>query len=349
MTTSTQLGTQRATSHRPGTPRPRRARVALVAPLVLLGGCATPLPAPSPDPTPPVPPPVVTVAQAQRVLGSVADVVAAADEANDAAGLGARLEGPALETRAAEYVDKAANGGTVPPTVLPFEAQVLVVPEGDAWPRTQLVVTEQPDDLQAPRVLVLRQKSPRAPYKLWGWARVLPSTQLPATAAPEVGSPSLAPDAEGLLMTPTEALARYADVLQNGDGSEHVASFAPDAFRNAVGAESAAIAANLGDAATLQQTYTPAERPVATLQTVDGGAVVVGRLTTTSTITLTAAGGKIDVEPFYAALAGGATEAGTSLTREFTGVVMLYVPPAGSEAPVQVLAGEQSVTGAAVQ
>lgn len=332
----------------------RRRRTAAVAvsavlPLVLLAGCGTPLPAPDPEPVPAVAPPAVSVGQAQRILDSVAEVVASGDEANDAAGLSARLGGPALAIRKAEYVRAVATAGTRPPTVLPFEEQALLVPETDSWPRTQLVVTEQPADLQAPRVLVLRQKSPRAQYKLWGWARLLPSVETPATAAPEEGSPSLPPDAEGLLLTPLDAVAQYTDVLANGDASPHVASFAPDAFRSAIETERAGVVTQLGDAATLTQTYAPVGEPVVTLGTVDGGAIVVSEIATTSTVTLPEAGGSITVEPFYSALAGGATTASTSLTRVFSGVVVMYVPPAGSEAQVQVLAGEQSVTGASAQ
>lgn len=335
------------------TTAPRRATVRglvlAAVPLAVLAGCATPLPQATPEPVPAVPPPAVSVAQSQRVLDAVAEVVAAGDVANDAAGLPARLEGPALAIRTAEYVRNAATEGGRPPTVLPFEEQALIVPETDAWPRTQLVVTEQPDDLQAPRILVLRQDGPRDPYRMWGWARLLPGVTMPPTAAPEVGSPTLAPDAEGLLMTPAEALTQYTDVLTHGDASSFAGSFAPDAFRTAVESERAERATPLGDAATLTQSYQAGAEPVVALQTVDGGAIVVGELSTTTTFALTEPGGKIDVEPFYSRLAGGATTAGTSLTRVFGGVVVMYVPPAGSGAQVQVLAGEQAVTGASVQ
>ncbi|GIG41515.1 hypothetical protein [Cellulomonas phragmiteti] len=324
----------------------RRHAAAVLLPLLVLGGCSAPLPSPSPEPVPAVAPPAVSVAQAQRVLDAVAEVVAAGDAVNDAAGLAARLEGPALAIRTAEYVRNVTNAGARPPTVLPFDEQALLVPETDSWPRTQLVVTEQPADLQAPRVLVLRQATPREPYRLWGWARLLPSVQTPATAAPEEGSPTLPADAEGLLATPLDAVAQYADVLANGDASPYVASFAPDAFRAAIEGERAGVVTQLGDAATLTQTYAPVGEPVVSLGTVDGGAIVVSEIATTSTVTLPETGGSITVEPFYSALAGGATTAGTSLTRIFSGVVVMYVPPADSGAQIQILAGEQSVTGA---
>ena len=330
--------------------RARRALLSLgLVPVLALGACGTSLPTAEPEPAPAVPPPAVSIGQSQRVLDAIAEVVAAGDGTNDATGLAARLEGPALAARSAEYVRAVATGGTRAPTALPFDEQVLVVPETDTWPRTQLVVSEQPDDLQAPRVLVLRQASPREPYRLWGWARLMPGVSMPATAAPEEGSPVLAPDDDTLLVPPAEVAARYADVLGAGDASAHAATFAPDAFRGAIVDERNRLSSSLGDAASLAETYTAAAEPVVALGTADGGALVVADMTTTSTVTLAVAGGRIPVEPFYAALAGGATTAGTSLARTFTGVVVFYVPPAGSDAQVQVLAGEQIVTAAAAQ
>jgi len=65
-----------------------------------------------------------------------------------------------------------------------------------------------------------------------------------------------------------------------------------------------------------------------------------------STVTLTVAGGTIPIDdPFYAALTG-TQSAGSSLVRTFSDVLVMYVPPAGSGAPVQVLAAEHAVTSA---
>ena len=90
----------------------------------------------------------------QDVLTDVGAVLAAADAALDPAQLPPRVEGPALAVRTAEYVRAAATAGAKPPTALPTDEQALIVPQTDVWPRTQLVVTKQPDDLQAPRILV---------------------------------------------------------------------------------------------------------------------------------------------------------------------------------------------------
>lgn len=340
-----------STAPRPSGRRARRGAAGLVAAtcvVALVAGCGAPLPAPAPAPVGAVPPPVLGPAQTERVLTSLGEVLAAADESRDAGDLDARVFGPARAIRKAEYVWQAATDGERTPTSLPTEEQAVITPESDTWPRTQLVVTEQPDDLQAPRILVLHQANPRAQYRLWGWARLLPGAQMPLTAATEEGSPVLADDDDTLLVPPGEVGARYADVLSKGDESEHAGTFAADGFREAVQEAKAATQGAVDEAGTLTETYTPADGPVVALGTVDGGALVVQGMSTTSTVTLTVDGGTIPIEPFYAELAG-ATEASTSFTRKFTDVLVMYVPPAGSDAQVQVLAAEHAVTDAEAQ
>jgi hypothetical protein len=256
------------------------------------------------------------------------------------------VEGPALAVRTAEYARATATAGAKPPTALPTDEQVLIVPQTDVWPRTQLVVTKQPDDLQAPRILVMQQSAPREPYRLWGWGRMGAGVQMPATAAPETGSPVLAPDATGLLVTPAEAMQQYADVLANGAASAYNATFQPDTFRTSIEAARAATAAGVQAAGSATETYTPEAAPVVTLQTVDGGAIVVGQLTTVSIVTLTVAGGTIPIsDPFYAALTGKQS-ASSNFVRTFTDVLVMYVPPADSGALVQLIAAEHAVTSA---
>ena len=330
--------------------RSTRLRAALGGALVLgLAACSTPLPQAHPDPVPAVKPAATTVSQSQRMLADLGAVLTAADTALDAAQLARRVAGPALAVRTAEYVRSTATAGAKPPTALPTDEQALIVPQTDVWPRTQLVVTKQPDDLQAPRILVMQQAGPREPYRLWGWGRMGAGIQMPATAAPETGSPALALDATGLVVTPAEALQQYADVLGNGDASAFAATFQPDTFRTSIEAARAATVAGVQAAGAVTETYTPEAEPVVTLGTVDGGAIVVGQLTTVSTVTLTVEGGTIPIsDPFYAALTGKQS-AVNNFVRTFTDVLVMYVPPAGSGAQVQLLAAEHVVTSATAE
>lgn len=330
--------------------RPRRGRAArtAVVSVALLGlaACANPVPEPAPDAAPAVPPPALSVAQSTSVLDQVGEVLAAGDAANDPAGLPARLFGPALEIRTAEYVRAAATNGERPPVQLPMTAQTTIVPDTDTWPRTQMVVTEQPADLQAPLLLVLQQASPREPYRLWSWARLGPSVQMPATAEPETGSEPVAADDTSLLLPPAEALAQYADVLTNGDASAAAATFPPDFFRTALTEARNQTVASLQAVASVAETVSPVDGAVTALRTADGGAIVVGRLSTVTTVTLSQ--GSITLnDPFDAALAGKDSVT-SNLVRTWTDVVALYVPPAGGAEQVTVLAAEHartSVTG----
>lgn len=323
----------------------RRVAVLAVLAVVSLGACATPLPQPAPAPVPAVAPAATTISQSDNVLNDLGEVLAAGDETLDAALLAPRVSGPALEIRSAEYVRAKATANAKPPTLIPTQEQALILPQTDTWPRTQLVVTEQPDDLQAPRILVLLQSAPRDQYHLWGWGRMGQGIQMPATAAPGTGSAVVAPDATGLVATPTDAFVQYADVLANGAASQYAAAFAPDALRTGIEAARAATVAGVGSAGTVTETYTPAPEPLTSLATVDGGAIVVSQLTTVSTVQLTAGGTIPAFDPFYAALTGKTTAAG-SFVRTFTDVVIMYVPPAGGTALMQVLAAEHAVTKA---
>jgi len=332
--------------------RPRSVRTAAVAVAaatvsLVVAACAPDLPDPAAPPAPAVAPAALTVPQTERVLTSLGDVLTASDEALDPAGLSSRVEAPALAMRTAEYVRASATDGEKQPTTLPTSALAMIVPQTTTWPRTQLVVTEQPADLQAQRILIMRQDGPRAQYRLWGWARLMPGTQMPATALASEGSPNLAPDDSSLLVTPSDALAQFMDVGANGAQSAYAATFAPSPLVDELDDLRAQARSGLGAAGTSGTSYAVDDEPVVSLRTVDGGAVVAGSFSMSSRMTVTTAGATIPLDPFAAALAG-ATTAPQEFKRAYTGVVVLYVPPSGSDGQVQVLAGELVMTGASV-
>ena len=325
--------------------RTRRARTAAASALLVcvlaLGACAAPLPEPTPDAVPAVPPPATSVAQSTDVLADLGAVLEAADAALDPALLRPRVFGPALAIRRAEYVRAEATDGDRPPTALPTAAQTLIVPMTDEWPRTQMVVTEQPDDLQAPRILVLTQAEPRENYRLWGWARLGQGVQMPATAEPTTGSAPVAPDAEGLVVTPVQALEQYADLLARGADSEYVDTFTEDFFRTGIEEARAQYSENVEAVGSIDETYTAVPTSVVALATADGGAIVVGRLETVTTLTLTE--GSLTLDATDRALSGESSVT-DHLTYTWADVLAFYVPPAGSDAQVQVLAGEHART-----
>lgn len=320
----------------------RRRAVALVA-VVLLAGCAAPLPVPEPDAVPAVAPAALGDGQVARVLEDVAATVAAGDAALSGDALAPRVDGPARQIRTAQYV-LAAAGATGAVTVLPPAAQTVVTTTAEHWPRVMMTVTEAPEDLRAPLLETFVQTSPRDPYRLWSWARLFPGAQMPATLQPTLGSAPVAADSDAVAVPPGEVLARYADVLTQGAASPHAAEFTDDPLRTRIVQQRDGWVAAVGAQGSVTETYTPGETSWA-LATADGGAIVVGTVTTVTTLTLVDS--TLTIGDQTAALLGTNTVR-SSLAITWTSVVAFEVPPAGSAEPVTVLGAEHqpvSVTG----
>lgn len=312
---------------------------------LLLAGCSTPLPEPAPDAVPAALPPAVSTDQVGDVLAEVSAVLAEADATVDPTLLAPRVTGAAEQIRTAEYA-LAKAGDTEALTAIPPAAQTIVAPITDGWPRTVMVVTEPPADLQPPLLLTLVQQSPREPYQMWSWARLFPGAQMPATAQPDLGSAMVAADeAASLAYAPADVLARYIDVLSTGAASPHAALFTEDPLRNGIAATKAAYASVVGANGTLTETYQPAASGPWSIATADGGAIVVGAVQTVTTITL--ADSTLTIGDQTAALLGK-PQVAQNLAITWLSVVAFAVPPAGSTDPVTVLGGEHSpikVTG----
>ncbi|WP_149202669.1 hypothetical protein [Actinotalea subterranea] len=321
-----------------------RTSAGAVAACALLAACSAPLPVPEPDAVPAALPPAVSTTQVEDVLGEVSAVLAEADAATQLELLTPRVTGPAMTVRNAEYVLTQA-GDTTAITPVPAAAQTVIAPTTDAWPRTLMVVTEPPADLQPPLLLTFVQNSPREQYQLWSWSRLFPGAQMPATAQPEVGSALLPVDADTLAVPPADVLARYADVLTNGAASPHVAEFAEDPLTTGIRSTREAYGGLVGENGTLAETYQPTGGGPYAVQTADGGAIVVGAIQTVTTITL--ADSTLKIGDQTAGLLGKDTVA-SNLGITWISMVAFAVPPAGSTEPIRMIGAEHSrvqVTG----
>ena len=319
--------------------------VALSTAVLFLAGCSVPLPTPQPDALPAAMPPALSVEQAEDIVAEVSASLADADAALSVDVPGSRVTGPAETIRSFQYFLVTA-GLADALTVIPSSAQTLVLPTTDEWPRTVMVVTEPPEDLQAPLLLTLVQTEPRAPYQLWSWVRLFPGVQTPALAQPELGSAPVAPDAPEFAVSPTEVLAQYVDVLTNRDASPYAAAFTADPLRQGIAQTKDAFVAVVGANGSLTETYQPDAAGTYSMATADGGAIVVGTVRTVTTITLVDSTLKIGDQT--AAILGTDTLK-SSLAITWLSVVAFAVPPVGSDAPIQVLGAEHSrieVTGA---
>ncbi|WP_156250023.1 hypothetical protein [Pseudactinotalea terrae] len=329
-----------------------RAGALAAAAAAVLAGCAIPLPEVEADPPVEGPQPALDEPRIERVLDSVAAVLAEGDAAADAALLEPRLNGPALETRLAEYALAQATAGSedeaTTPQQLTTEPQVVAVSQSETWPKTIFVFTEIAEGMNTPLLIGLQQDEPRADYRLFSWVRLLPEVTTPATAVIAEGSPQVAPDAEGLRLSPVDTVAAYASALADTE-SEQVATFTEDVFRTLVSDDRIAIAESVEDAGEYSEAYAadPDFVPVS-LQTADGGAIVFGAIGSTHTYERTIDDSEMTVGGQIALLAGEAEgiEVEESVTASYHLMVAFYVP-ADPETQIQVLGAErvlQSVT-----
>ncbi len=332
--------------------RPGRLRAAAIgiAGALLFGACAPPLPQAEPDPTPSELPPVLSESQESAVLTAVGEAISAADKARDPKLLRGRVMGPALAMRTSQLNAAARLKNDKLIAQLPVDVDQQVVPTTQAWPRTSYAVSVRPDDVGLPRLMALEQAGARDEYKLWAWARLFPGITMPNFADSTIGSPAVAGDDDSLLVTPVDAVAQYADVLNVGKSSAFVATFpGTDPYRDLLASLNAAQNSRLATAAGKQtMTFTSSPEQVRAVRTSDGGALVMGALTAIRTQTAEA-GAKIMPEaPTEVALFGATTPA-NSLKTTFQVVVALYIPPADAKGPVQVLGNEQVATAVAVK
>lgn len=116
-------------------------------------------------------------------------------------------------------------------TTIPTDLAQAVISTDSGWPRSVFSITSTTDDQQSKRLLVFRQDSARQNYKLWGVARLFSGVKMPSFEISKTGSAQGTEKDTGLVMTPKDAVAAYADVLQNGASSQYAQKFADDDLR----------------------------------------------------------------------------------------------------------------------
>lgn len=290
--------------------------------------------------------PVLLEAQLRRILEQVASAVDAGDAAKDAAKLEPRVAATELEVRSQNYKISAAVGSYAARTpVRSTKLLTSVVAEQPEWPRSVMAVT-QGEGNAVPQLLTLVQASPRENYKLTKTTLLQPGVTLPSLDR-DGAAQSLAPaDKEGLLYSGEEALAGLADRLTNAESS----------FKDKLvdGAASPYIADTLsyqdevvtsGTNGTFAFTHKVDPESTTVFRTGDGGALVLGRLTFAFDGTPKAEGDKLTIGEDAAVLAGG-TETTTGMVLNFAESVAVYVPPAGSSDPMQLVAANRGLVGA---
>ncbi len=310
----------------------------------LLAGCAQEIPQPSPDGVASEPQPVLAVEQGEAVLQAIGEVLAAADSSRDAGSLAARLADPALKLRAAQYTLAERSDGAREPTPLTTEDQVLILGATDGWPRTVMAVTQPPSGETAPLLIVVRQDDARSPYKLQDWVRLFPGVETPAMGSSDVGSLPLEPSAEGLRATPADTLSWYGDLLVNGTESEHADAFEPDPYVEALQAEIANGRTSLEGIADITLNALAERDGVIALETADGGALVVGQITTSTGYKKTLSGSTLVLSGEAGDWLGDGKVPALASVRHDS-MVAFYVPPS-EDGKITVLGADRVLTDA---
>ena len=313
-----------------------RLAAGLAGAALLLAGCAGEVPQPDPDPTATAPPPVLDRDRIERILDEVGEMIAEADAELDPELLTSRVTGPALDMRTAEYQLAEASDGERVPTPVSTASQVEVVAATDQWPRSVFVISHVPDDANLPLLLVLNQQDARSPYQLWYWTTLLPGVNTPSIPHIDSGSPQLAPDTEGLALTPAETVETYAGLLADpsGDAAE---MFTEDPFRTGYTEMIEALRSTVEVAGDVSVDYAVTDDSVVAMETADGGAAVAGVIEVALTITKNVDGAQLEAGGEIGLLMG--EDAGIEEAAEATYLipVAFTVPPSDSGDPITVL------------
>ena len=330
------------------TPLKTLAAGALVA--ALLAGCTPDLPPLTVDQDQvDAPGPVLTEQQGVEIAAAVGEELEGADKDMDAAALPPRVTGPALAIRKAEYTIAKAQKEPEAITELPAELQSLFLSQAPDWPRTVFAVTQRPENLESERFIVLTQESARANYALWAWFTLFPGIEVPTFPSAETGTTDFTVLDEALGLSPKDALTQYADVLANPTDSK---------FKDVFGKEADPFMTELTDRrksreeaakqvkGSYKETFTAGD-DFRTLKTIDGGAVVVGTITTTETL-LGEKGSIIAPDDIEKTFLPADFKATNGLIVKRTAIVGIYLPAKDSEETPRAIGRIIRTTGAEI-
>jgi hypothetical protein len=311
-----------------------------------LGACATEV-APIEEvvleaaPAVQAPNPAVTEFQFSTIMSRVAAQIRAADGELSDSLLVPRVANPTLSARRVSYIVTRADSQSSSLLAIPAGPVRLVVPQQTTgWPRSVFGVIQDEQDLESPSLgVIIRQEDPRSNYKLTYAVVLNPQVQLPDLPSANVGAPKLNPDSKLIRLAPSELLAHYADVVNNGEESPFSEEFALaiDALYGQIGPDALALRQeSFGQNVRIEWNTTVTDREVVAFSSADGGAIVLGTLQQTERVKPVQSGAAVN--------SGIGIRALTSLSQSTEGFdvdshvqILWYVPPVGSEEGIRVL------------
>lgn len=317
------------------------AMLAAVASLGTLTACEGPLPTVASQSSSSSKTPDLTVDQEAKIRASILDTLNKANDAKDASGLSGRVTGPALAVRTAELTIAQKTGNLDKKTNIPNDIEQTVIPTDNGWPRTLLSITTTTSDQQTQRLLVMEQTSAHQNYRLWGVARLFSGAQLPKFAVPKIGTQMGKADDSGLVATPADAVAQYADVLTKGTDSEYASKFADDSFRTDLATIAAKVQQGMeANKGTQSQTFAAEPDAIKIMRSSDGGDLVIAQINSEWTRQAGEGRESLPANDAEKALFGDG-QATSNMKVTYVNVVALYVPAASSGAQIQAVGAER--------
>ncbi|MEY4639387.1 MAG: hypothetical protein RLY13_385 [Actinomycetota bacterium] len=318
--------------------------------LTLVTGCAgaaepTASPSPSASASTEIKPPAaLTEKQVERILADLEKVVASADEVSDKKLLVTRVTGPSLEQRDSHYVmrTRSKKVQALPAIVAkPIELQLPAATK--QWPRTLMVVTDEPGDVALPQLLVMQQATPRSQYLLWYNIRLMPGAKIPKVPTADVGAIPVENDSVFLKISPMSLATAYGDVINKGAASLSYGLFdiESDEFYKQVSQSQKSQVENL-DTGKITFGHSLGNKNVLSLATTDGGALVAVYMNDTYTIKPKKRGSAVAVSGQEKILLGadGSTRGIKSV---YGDMLLFYVPALSDSSKVRLLGVSQGL------
>ena len=207
-----------------------------------------------------------------------------------------------------------------------------------SFPRSIMVVTAKDSEAATiPMAMTLTQDGPRDDYKLVFATPMLPGSTFPGIAVGDTAVKMATDEAEGLTVTPKDALSHLAEVMDD-EKSKYADDFAKSAFLTLNAKDqNELVKANKNAKITFKRTVNNKQTTVVSVP--GGGALVSGHITSETVAKPKETGGTIGLDATTAKITGvKETKKGISIT--YGEPVLLYIPAAGSKDKVSVVAAE---------
>ncbi|GGO96937.1 twin-arginine translocation signal domain-containing protein [Actinomyces gaoshouyii] len=257
-----------------------------------------------------------------------------ADTARTADSLNGYLMGPAARGRVEQYALASALGDDTRISQIVLDSAAGAAGLAEGFPRTAVVVSQQPEAAKAPWIIVLSQEDARDNFELWAWGQLFPGARVPGTPTAAAGTEAIVADSTGLVFTPADVLAAYVDALNNPSGA-NATTFVNDQDRiRAQVATDRSINDQVSAAGTVTVTATAGTDGFRGLRTADGGAIVMTTLGYTTQFKRTVKDAGFQAGPTLGKMLGGDDAVRGTVTATYDAMIAFSIPAEGSsEAP----------------